>query len=246
MNKKLITLYDPNSNIAEIYRSIRTNIEYSSIDNPLKVINVTSTFANEAKSTTTCNLGIISAIKSKTILLVDLDLRNPSVHKMFQIKNSLGLTDLLIDFVENGENVNIDKYLQQIDEPSVKEKLFILTSGTEVVNPTEILSSKKIKELFEFLKQRFDQILIDSSPSGVISDGIITSTIADGTIYIVESGKTKIDIAEQTINQLRNLKVNLLGVVLTKVPSKTMGYGYYGYGQVSDSENKRKIRINLD
>jgi capsular exopolysaccharide synthesis family protein len=240
---KLVTLEEPNSSFAEIYRTIRTNIEYSNIDKPVKAINITSTFANEAKTTTTCNLAVMSANKFKRVLLVDLDLRNPSVHKIFNMKNKIGFTDLLIDFVENGEDVNLETYLNKIEGNGINNQLYVLTSGTDVVNPTEILGSKKIKELMKLLASHFDQVIIDSSPSGIISDGIVTSIVADGTVFIVESGKTKIDLAQKTMEQLKNVGANILGVILTKVPVKEVPYGYY-YGE--NHESQKRIRINVE
>lgn len=239
---KLITLEEPNSMHVEMYRSIRMNIEYSAIDNELKTINITSTSANEAKTTTACNLAVLSANKKKRVLLIDLDLRSPSVHKSFNMKNQYGITDLLIDYIKNGDKVNFYKYLKLVIHPNIGNELYILPVGTQVVNSTEILSSKKIVELLNFLKKDFNEILIDSSPSGLISDGILASSLSDGTIYIVESGKTKIDEAQKVINQLKSLKINILGVVLTKVPKKIKDYGYYRYSKL-DKNNQIKIDV---
>ncbi len=240
---KLIALEEPNSIHVEMYRSIRINIEYSAIDKAVKTINITSTLANEAKTTTACNLAVMSANRNKKVLLIDLDLRSPSVHKAFNFKNHIGVTDLLIDFIKNGEKINLYKYLQQFIHPNITNELYILPVGTEVVNPTEILSSKRIVELLNFLKDQFDEIIIDSSPSGIVSDGIITSAFSDGTIYIVESGRTRVEDAQKVISQLKNLNVNILGVILTKVPKKIKDYGYYGYGNNDHSNNRVKIDV---
>ncbi|QVK17180.1 CpsD/CapB family tyrosine-protein kinase [Mycoplasmatota bacterium] len=244
---KLITLDEPNSIHAEMYRSIRTNLEYTSIDKIIKVYNITSTVANEAKTTTACNMAIMSANKNKRVLLIDLDLRNPSIHRAFTIKNQSGITDMLIDFMKNGENIDINQYTQLIKHNNIINQLYVIPVGTEVINPTEILSSKKIKELINFLKKDFDEVIIDSSPSGIITDGVITSTIADGTVFVVENGKTKIDIAKKTIDQLKNVGVNILGVVLTKVKYSQKRYGYYeyGYGKNKDT-NDNRIKIDIE
>lgn len=244
-NVKLITLEEPASIHAEMFRAIRTNIEYSSIDKEVKVVNVTSTYANETKTTSACNMAIMAANKYKNILIIDLDLRSPTVHRAFNIKNELGVTDMLIDFLKNGENIDVNKYVKLFKHENIDNNLYVLPAGTDVINPTEILSSKKIKELIHFLKKYYDKIFIDSSPSGVITDGIITSTISDGTIYLVASGVTKIDLAQKTIDTLRKLNVNLLGVVLTRVPNKANTYGYYGYGKM-DEQNNNRIKINVE
>lgn len=242
---KLISLDEPNSLHSEMYRSIRTNLEYTSIDKEIKVLNVTSTVANEAKSTTASNMAIMSANKNNKVLLIDLDLRNPSIHRIFNIKNHLGMTDLLVDFIKNGEDIVLNQYTQLLTHDHIINELYVIPAGTEVVNPTEILSSKKIKALLKYLKNHFDEIIIDSSPSGIITDGAVTSTIADGTIYVVESGKTKIDLAKKTIEQLKNIGVNILGVVLTKVKYSQKNYGYYGYGN-NTGTNKNRMKIDIE
>lgn len=246
-NVKLITLDEPDSIQAEMYRSIRTNLEYSSIDKKIKVYNITSTVANEAKTTTASNMAIMSANKNKSVLLIDLDLRNPSIHRAFNIKNQLGMTDMLVDFIKNGENIDINNYTQSLTCDQIINQLYVIPAGTEVVNPTEILSSKKIKELIRFLENHFDEIIIDSSPSGIITDGAITSTIADGTVYVVESGKTKIDAVKKTIEHLKSIGVNILGVVLTKVKNKNKNFGdyEYGYGNYNKTNNNR-IKIDIE
>lgn len=249
MNKnnriKLITLDEPTSNFSEVIRLIRTNIEYSSIDNPVRVVNFTSSVANEAKTTTACNLAVMNASKYKRVLLIDLDLRNPSIHRAFGIKNKAGMTNLLVDFVENGENVQIEKYLSKIKHEHIINDLYVLTAGSEVVNPTEIIGSKKMKSLIQLLKQHFDFIVVDSAPSSIISDGVIVSTICDGTVFIVESGKTKIDVAQRTIDHLKSVNANLIGCVLTKVPTKSVDYGYY-YEEDHDEVEKNKDRIEIN
>lgn len=240
---KLITLEEPASIHTEMYRSIRTNIEYSSVDKQLKVINITSTFSDEAKTTSTCNIAIMAANKHKNVLLIDLDLRSPSIHRAFNIKNEFGITDMLIDFLKNGENIDIQKYIQLIKHDNISNNFYVLPAGTDVINPSEILSSKKIRELINLLKQHYDEIYIDSAPSGVVTDGIITSTFADGTLFLVESGKTKIDAAQKVIKSMKDINVNILGVILTKVPNRMTNYGY-GYGNM-DKNNKR-IKIDLE
>ncbi len=241
-DKTLIALDEPNSIQSEMYRTIRTNLEYSSIDKEINVINVTSSVANEAKTTTACNLAIMTANKNKKVLLIDLDLRSPCIHRAFNIKNKFGITDMLVDFIKKGKDIDCKKYVQNIQHEQLTGQLYVITSGTEVVNPTEIISSKKIKELVNFLKNDFDEIIIDSAPSGVIIDGVATSKLADGTVFIIERGKTKIDIAQKTIKHLKLADVNVLGVVLTKVPFSKDTYGYYGNGQ-SGNNNKLKIVV---
>jgi capsular exopolysaccharide synthesis family protein len=240
MDYRIVTLDDPNSQVSEIYRSIRTNIEYANIDTDMKVINVTSTVAGEAKSTTAANLAVICANKYKRVLLIDMDLRNPSIHKLFKLKNDHGLTNLLMAFAKSNEDVNITDFAQYIDHPSTVHHLDVLTTGYDIANPTEVLGSQRIKQLIQYLKRQYDLIIIDSAPSGVIPDGLVTSLNADGTVYVIESGKAKIDLVQQTIQKLKKIKANLLGVVMTKAPVKTVDYGYY------NNTEKDQHRIKID
>src|SRR5690606_167217 len=167
-NVGIISLEEPNSIHAEMHRSIRTHLEFSSIDKELKVINITSTVANEAKTTTACNLAVMFAQNNKKVLLIDLDLRGASCHRILKVKNELGITDMLVDFTKNGENIDVNKYIQEIKHPNIPNSLYFISLGTEVINPTEILSSQKIKNLLNFIKKQFDRVIIDSSPSGII------------------------------------------------------------------------------
>lgn len=239
----VISLEEPESVQAEMHRLIRTRLEYASIDSDLKIINITSSTANEAKTTTACNLAVVLANKLSRVLLIDLDLRNPSCHRAFKVKNELGITDMLVDYAHNGDELDKNKYLNQIKHPNIVNELYLLTAGTQVINTTEIIGSNKMKDLLKFLKQYFDMIIIDSAPSGVVVDGIITSTLSDGTIFVLESNRTKIDVAQKAVNQLRNFKINLLGVVLTKTKYKARnynGYSYYYYYRDKKASNTSK------
>lgn len=243
---KLITLDEPNSIHNEIYRSIQTNIEYSSVDKQIKIINITSSVADESKTTTVCNLAIIAANNNKRILLVDLDLRKPSIHRAFKTKNKNGVTDMLIDFSNNGEKIDIYKYCEQVKHDNLTGELFILPAGTETPNPYSILKSKALKDMLTFLSDKFDQIYLDCSPSGILADGVVSSTLADGTIFVVESNHTKIDMIQKTLSQLRNVNVNILGVVLTKVPNALKSYGYYYGHYYTSKENYNSQSKKID
>lgn len=243
MNKTLISIEYPHSSISEVYRGIRTNIEYSNLDREIKVINITSTMAGEAKSTTTANLAVMFANKYKKVLLIDMDLRNPSVHRFFSLKNEFGLTDLLFDLPEINEQSNLEKYINKFTSDSMINELSIITAGKEISNVTEVLGSKKIKHLLELLKTQYDLILIDGAPSGIIADGMVVSTLADASIYVVESGASKIEEVKQTITKLKKMNVFILGVVLTKVKSSGQAYGNYGNYYNDSMVNRSNIDV---
>ena len=121
--------------------------------------------------------------------------------------------------------------------------LYVLPAGTETVNPFEILNSEKLKNLINFLSEHFDEIIIDSPPCGILADGIVTSKLADGTIFIIESGKTKIDLIQKSVSQLKSIGVNILGVILTKMPAKLKSFSYY-YSHYYQEPNNNSINNN--
>lgn len=212
---------------AEVYRHIRTNIEFSTIDKNIKSVAITSTQPNEAKSTTALNLAFSFAAKYKRVLLIDCDLRNPSLHKFLRLSNLTGLTNSLINYRKT-HKVGVEHF-QKIEHPSFVNDLTILTSGIRVANPSELLSSNTFKEYMEVLYEYFDFIVIDCAPAGVISDAIPIGNVVDGTIFIVSCQDTNRKDALYCIKLLQRNNVNILGSVLTKADTTTKNYYYY-YG----------------
>ena len=210
---------NPTSPAAEAYRILRTNIQYSSVDKKIKSIVITSPTIQDGKTVTASNLAISIANSGNQVVLVDSDLRKPTVHKQFKISSARGLTDVLI-----GETSLDDALKGMRDIPGLK----ILTCGTIPPNPSELVSSKKYKDLISELKQRFDMVIIDTPPVGYVSDGIILSREADGVILTIAAGKTRINHAQTSVEALRKVNANILGVVMTKVKDKKK-IGYYEY-----------------
>lgn len=218
----LITEKDPKAIASEAYRTLRTNIQYSSFDKEIKTILVTSTAPAEGKSTTCGNLALTMAQADKRVLVIDCDLRKPTVHKKFTISNEKGVSNFLIGQTALEEVVY--KY---------SDNLYLLPSGTIPPNPSEMLSSKKLKEFLETLKEEFDCIIIDSPPVMAVTDAQILSTIVDGVLLVAASGQTEKEGLLKAKDQILKVNGNLLGVVLTKMPMKKgKGYGnyYYYYG----------------
>jgi len=209
---------------AEVYRHIRTNIEYSTVDKDICTIAITSTQPAEAKSITALNLSIIFATKYKKVLLIDCDLRKSQLHKYFKISNKTGLTDALISSSKN--KVIESNHFQLIDDESFAGPLTILTSGTSVPNPTEILSSTTFKIFIETLKRQYDYIILDCPPSSV-SDIIPIGNIADGTLFVCSSLDTNRKQAKAAVDFLLQNNVNILGSILTKAEGSSNHYGYY-------------------
>lgn len=210
---------------AEVFRHIRTNIEFSNVDNPIKSIAITSTQPGEAKSTTAMNLAFIFATKYKKVLIIDCDLRKTMLHKYMKLSNSHGLTDALIEYGKT-RHFN-DEYFQTLKDPSFSGLLYVLTAGIHIPNPSELLSSDTFKEYMKVLKQNFDFIIIDCAPIGSISDAIPVGNAVDGTIFVVSAKDTKRKDAAQCVNLLKRSNVNVIGSVLTKAESGSGSYYYY-------------------
>ncbi|MFT9486546.1 MAG: CpsD/CapB family tyrosine-protein kinase [Tepidibacillus sp.] len=218
---KLITFHDPKNPVAEAFRTIRTNIQFASIDNPLRSIMVTSTGPSEGKSTIIANLAVVMAQSEKKVLLIDADLRKPTVHHTFHIPNRVGLTNLLVGDEE------IDQVVQQSELPN----LSILTSGPIPPNPAELLSSKKMSRLVEEFVSSYDLVLFDAPPVVAVTDAQILSGYTDGVMLVVNAGKTHREMALKAKQQLEHVQANVIGVILNNKDMKEQGYYYYYYGQ---------------
>ena len=216
-NEKFMVKMKPESPIVEAYRRGATNIEFANIDKNIKIIMVTSALKGEGKTTTICNLAAVMTDFGKNTLLIDLDLRKPSVHKFFSLSNQMGLSDLLL---------NKDGYEKYIN--NVYEKLDVITSGTITSNPSEIVNSKSIKDLLKELSQCYDYIFLDTPPIEFVSDPIAIATYADAVIITIAYGQTEIEIAKKTIDSLKKVNANLIGTIFNKLPMKKKDkYKYY-------------------
>ncbi|MFQ7447207.1 CpsD/CapB family tyrosine-protein kinase, partial [Intestinibacter bartlettii] len=195
---------DAKSPIVEAYRSVRTSIEYSNLDDKLKVILVTSTQQNEGKSTVASNLAIsFSKLPNKKILLIDGDLRNPSIHRVFSIGNSDGMMSILKGEKDLKSTIN-----------TFNDNLDILTTGVIPPNPDEILVTDKMKKFIQQIKEKYDYIFIDSPPIGIVSDASLLSQLSDGVIFVVSSGEVETDFAKLAKDKLMNVEAKILGAVL--------------------------------
>ncbi|MGO4499655.1 CpsD/CapB family tyrosine-protein kinase [Paenibacillus sp. 2RAB27] len=222
-NKRpIITHQNPKSPISEAYRALRTNIQFSSIDEELRVIMVTSAGPGEGKSTTLINLAVAYAQTDKKVLIIDGDLRKPTMHHTLHVSNRWGLTNLLTN------QLTIREVLQDTFIPNLQ----IITSGPIPPNPSEILASKKMISTIEELKQRFDVILIDAPPAIAVTDSQIIASRTDGVILVVNSDRTKREAVLKAKQNLDNVRARILGVVLNNVDRKNKdAYYYYYYGE---------------
>lgn len=218
--RKLITHVNPRSPISEQYKTIRTNIEFSSsINGDIHSLLVTSSGPGEGKSTTVANLAVVFAQQGKKILLVDADLRKPTVHYTFRKDNMMGLTNVLT------KKATLSQAASASDIPN----LFILTSGPIPPNPAELLGSKAMDELLIQATESFDLILFDTPPVLAVADAQILSSKCDGSVLVVRSNATVIEAATKAKELLLAAQAKLLGVVLNDKKQKEHSYYYY-YG----------------
>ena len=211
----------------EVYRQLRTNIEYSSFNKDIQVICVTSSNPAEGKSSVASNLATVAIAKYEKVLLIDCDLRKPVQHKIFKVSNKLGISNLMKEKSEI--DLEIGGYFQKFKDNSTDGKLYVLTSGKSVPNPQEMLASDRFKELIEKFREMFDYIIIDCPPLNAVADAIPGSSIVDGTLFVVSAMDTDKSEAKNALTMLQRNGANVLGCVLTKVDITSKSYySYYG------------------
>ena len=207
----------PKSIDAEAYRSLRSNIEYSSFDDEYRVIVVTSSVPGEGKSTTSGNLAIALAQSGNSVLLVDCDMRKPSIHKMFKISNAAGTAELLLRKKLFEEVAN--KY---------NENLTIITAGKIPPNPSEMLASRAMTAFIKEMKKEFKYIILDTPPLQAVTDAQVLSTKADGVLLVVKAGSTKKEMVLNSVDLIKKVQGKVIGTVLNGVENKKNNYYYYG------------------
>jgi len=210
----------PRSNISEAYKKVLASIQYSSASDNLKTILVTSAGPAEGKTTTLTNLGISAARNGKKVLLVDCDLRKPTIHKIFDLKNEKGVTDYLV-----GE-ADLDEVIQETGI----EDLSAIARGGSSPNPSRLISSERMKKLTELLRDKFDLILFDSPPCTVVADPLVMANVVDAVINVTRSAKSPKKMVEMGVRDLERANANILGFVFNEVDKRESRYYYYGYG----------------
>ncbi|MGE5704693.1 MAG: CpsD/CapB family tyrosine-protein kinase [Clostridia bacterium] len=218
---KLLCYSESRSPVAEAYRTLRTNILFIDHAKIIKTLMVTSAQPDEGKTTTICNLAIVFAQSGKRVLIVDGDLRKPSLHRMFRLPNQKGLTDLLlhedkfVDVVQSIEDMGID----------------VLTSGTVPPNPTELIGTPYMRELLRYLTNQYDLVLVDTPPVLPVSDSQVFASFLDAVLLVVRSGIVKIESAQKAKSLLEHVGANVIGVILNDKQVDDSAYMYYEYGE---------------
>jgi non-specific protein-tyrosine kinase len=202
--------------VSEAYRTLRTNLSFYSLDHPIRTLVVTSSATGEGKSTTIANLAVTMAQSGRRTILVDCDLRRPSLHTLFNLSEQPGLTNMVLDETE-----------APLQKTSV-DNLWLLASGTKPPNPADLLGTQKVDKVIEKLLTQADIVLFDAPPVIAVTDAAVLGAKVDGVLLVISAGKTRRDHAERAKELLEKAKVRIVGVTLTNAPKDSSLGGYYG------------------
>lgn len=211
----IITQSQPRSPNAEAFRALRTNLRFSNIDTPIKTLLITSPSPTDGKSTIAANLAMVFAQNEQDVILIDCDLRRPTLHKIFKVSNRLGLSDYFIRSTDK-----LSGLIKKIDT----DRLRLITSGNLPPNPSELLGSRKMSEMLSLLEKRVDLLIIDTPPILVVTDAMVLAPRMDGVVLVIDTKKTKRSAVKQTIEQLHQVNAHIIGVVLNNTRSKRTQY----------------------
>ena len=239
-NRSLPFIYkEPRSPISEAFRKIRTKLEYSGVDGDLRVVLTTSSDTNEGKSSLSVNLATALAQSGKKVLLLDCDLRKPTLHKYFNMSRTNGITD----YLRSSDDTPSDDMIMS----TAQENLYLLTSGPQPPNPAELLNSQRFHHLLKYLRAQMDYIVVDAPPL-LVADPMILANLVDGVIFAVHVGKTKRRLVQSNIEELRSVGTKLLGTVLTRADKRILQYssGYYYYADRYYQEEGETISLKHD
>lgn len=230
----LIVGKEPKSVTAEAYRTFRTNLQFCTMGKGVKRILVTSAEPGEGKTITTSNLALSLSQAGKKVLVIDCDLRKPSIHKHFELTNDVGFVNVIM------ENLSFQKAVKEHSE-----NLHIITAGKSPVNPAELLNIDYISPIFNSLGEAYDIILIDTPPVVTVTDAQLLASVADGVVMVLSSGQSHKKLCQKALQLLNNVNANILGVVLNKVTEDSGAYyarNYYPYYGHSNGKKKSWFR----
>ncbi len=228
---KLVTLLAPRSPLAEGYRALRTNIQFASVDGPLRTVLVTSPGPGEGKSTTAANLAVVLAQAGRQVILVDADLRRPNLHRFFELPNGQGLTTALLDF-----QTPAIRHVQ----PTAMPGLRVLTSGPIPPNPAELLGSQRQAELLQSLQEEVDVVILDSPPVLTVTDALVLAQLVNGVLLVIDAGSTRREALLKARDALVHSEGRIFGVALNRLTPRRSGYYYYQYYQYYTSRYEKE------
>lgn len=234
IKRELITQRDPKSPVSEVFRTLRTNIQFMNANKKLKTLLITSTFPSEGKSWVASNLAVTFAQADNKVILIDADMRKGRQYTIFGVSPRPGLSNYLSGMdVPEGQEPDIADYLQKTEI----ENLLIMSAGNIPPNPSELLVSPQMNKLISDLKEACDIIIIDGTPCELVTDSVILSRIVDSTVVVTAHKETKKDNLERVIKNIQNVGGHLAGVVVNKMPVSVKKYNekYYYYGSTGAS-----------
>ena len=244
MKKEIITQSDPKSPISEVFRALRTNLQFMSKSSNCQTILITSTVQSEGKSWTSANLATTFAQTGTKTLIIDADMRKPRQHKIFQISNIPGLSNYLSGINDMGRKQNIDVF-DCIKKTGI-DNLYLLPSGNIPPNPSELLMSDKTLALLEEVKNNFDVVIFDGAPCLLVTDSTIISRIVDSTVLVTSYKYTKIDDLKEATKRIKRVGGKIAGVILNRVEISNKKYEskyYYANNNIPSTNSKSSNKI---
>ncbi len=220
-NMNVISKLSPTLPVVEAYRTIRNSIRYASVDKPIKTMAVTSTMESEGKSSFASNISITYSMERKKVILVDLDLRRPTVHKFFNLANTVGITNV----IAGGEP------LEEAVVHTEVSGLDVLTSGPIPPDPSSLVESQKLKDIILKLKERYDMVIVDTPPVMAVNDAVVLGALVDGVLYVIESGRATFSMVDHVKDLFLKANLNTIGIVLNKFKAYEAGYYHYYYNR---------------
>ena len=229
----LLAYKDPTSALSEAYRSFKTALSLSTAGGYPRLLQITSSGMGEGKTTTAIGVAMTFIQSGAKVLLVDADLRNPSIHREFGIANDAGLTNYLVNEKSFGDIVN---------KSSINEKLYVVTAGPQSPNPAELLASNDMSEFLTRAEEQFDVVIIDGPPLLGLADALVISNITYGTVVVIDSGETRKGILVDSLKRLYGVQANVIGTILTKYSQGHSEYKYlYNYYGSSQESSRRRL-----
>lgn len=234
--EELITYNEPKSPISEIFRTLRTNIQFMTSNNGLKTLLVTSSVPGEGKSWVSSNLILAFAQEGKKVLIIDSDMRKGRLHTLFDVERKPGLSNYLSGMLEVKDKDNVLNCIKQ----TKIENLYVMPTGDVPPNPSELLVSEKLDILLQQVENIFDIVIFDGTPSLIVTDAIILARKVDATLIVTAHKKTKMGDVEKIKKAIENVGGKIAGIVINKIPISAKKYeNSYYYGNKSDTEENK-------
>lgn len=236
MNNEVIVHNNPKSPVSEVFRTLRTNLQFMSTSKGLKTLLITSTLQEEGKSWISANLAVTFAQAGKKVILVDVDMRKGRQYKIFDVPSKPGLSNYLSGI---DEKEDITEYIKETEV----ENLYVIPAGNVPPNPAELLSSARMSEMLQMLKQECDIVILDGPPALLVTDATVVSRYVDSTLIVSKYKSTKMDDLKKVTKDIQNVGGKIAGIVINKIPVSQKNYEntyYYGSSEKDSGKNKEK------